>query len=451
MRIIILSLFFCFLISKTSAQVLDYGLDFESTAQLYSGERSPFWMHSNKYGRLDEKTQISGLVSPRLNLNLGADSYFEVGAGVLYKNGFENGLSLDEAYFTYVTKNLGVTVGKKHKEDAFQGLSASPQGIHWSLNAPAIPGFQIFTPGPVLTNDTSGFGFEASLEEYIIDDDRYVEDTRLHHKSFHFVYRGQNNFGIKMGVQHYVQWAGTSPTEGPLPDSFKDYLRIVFAKPSDDVGDQEVNALGNQLGSYEVEVDTKIKELDFRFIYNHIFEDASGMKMGNLPDGRYAVYVEDNRDTFWGTPWVRAFIYEFYYTKNQSRRRAGSLIDGADNYFNNNLYRSGWTYKNRIIGMPFILLNENRFRIGTNIVAVHHVGIKGRAFDKFPYRFLLSYRQNYGVKGSFFPQKREIFSTFLEFELINSDYQLDARIGADINTADNSNFGIGLNFTKSFF
>ena len=69
------------------------------------------------------------------------------------------------------------------------------------------------------------------------------------------------------------------------------------------------------------------------------------MKGGNFPDGRYAVYLEDNRDTFWGNSWLKAFIYEFYYTKNQSRSRAGSEEDGSDNYFNNNLYRSGWTYK----------------------------------------------------------------------------------------------------------
>lgn len=430
-----------------------YEVTFEGQGQLFSDDESPFWMHTNYRGRLDEKSYLFGLITSTARFDLSPKSYAELGLGALYKDGYQDGVKLDELYFNFVSPKFGVVVGKKQREDLFQGLSATNESILWSLNAAPMPGIRFFIKDPLFLIDDHGLGIKASLEEYLMDDDRYIADTRVHHKSAHLVYRSKNNFQIDVGVQHFVQWAGTSEEFGVLPGSFEDYIRIFTGMASEgDVGNgQEVNALGNQIGSYELKIKTKIRDLDFRFIYNHIFEDASGMKGGNLPDGRYAVYFEDNRDAFWGTSWLKAFMYEFYYTKNQSRSRVSSEIDGADNYFNNNLYRSGWTYNSQVLGVPFILLNDNNFRIGTNILTVHHLGMRGQLFDDYPYRFLLSYRKNYGVKGSFFPETKEIFSSLIEVELINSNYNLKAQLGADLKFQDNSNFGVGLNFSKTIF
>ncbi len=451
MKVYYLVFFFSFSFLRSYTQIVDYKINLDGIAQFSTESESPFWMHMNRNGLVDEKSHFSGVVTPLIRYNIDERSSFEIGLGALVKDGYEDDLRLDQAYFSYISPKFALVVGKKHKSANFQGLSAANENILVSRNAPAIPGIRLFTPEPIFPFNNYGLGFRVALEEYLLDDDRYVDDTRLHHKSFHLVYHNKNNFKINLGVQHFVQWAGVSSEYGQLPNTFNDYVRIITGMSSDEVGDQEVNALGNQIGSYEINVKSKINDLDVEFIYNHIFEDASGMKMGNFPDGRYGLYVEDNRDSFWGTPWLTAFMYELYYTKNQSRGRVSSLVDGADNYFNNNLYRSGWTYNNRVIGVPFILLNDNRFRIGTNILTVHHLGMRGQLFEKLPYRFLLSYRKNYGVKDSFFEETSEVFSTLLEVELVNSDYQLKALLGADIKSHDNSNFGIGVNFSKTIF
>lgn len=438
----------------TSYSQNQYQVKFDGQGQLFTGEESPFWMHTNYRGRLDEKSHLFGLFSSNLTMDLTTDSYAEFGVGAFYKDGYNDGVKLDELYFNYVSPKFGVVIGKKQRDDLFQGLSATNENILWSLNAAPMPGIRFFTRDPLfIFKENHGLGVMASLEEYLMDDDRYIEDTRVHHKSLHLVYRSENNFQIDMGVQHFVQWAGYSEEFGQLPNSWEDYFRIFTGMASEnDVGNgQEVNALGNQIGSYEIKIKTKIRDIDFQFIYNHIYEDASGMKGGNFPDGRYALYFDDNRDTFWGTSWLKAFMYEFYYTKNQSRTRKSSEEDGADNYFNNNLYRSGWTYNNQVLGMPFILLNDNRFRIGTNITTVHHFGLKGKAFEKYPYRFLLSYRKNYGVKDSFFSEKREVLSTLVELDLVNDSYNLKAQFGADISSYEDANFGVGINFSKTIF
>ena len=450
MRSNLLTFFFLIISLPVIGQFAEYQGDLEGYGRLFSDNTSPFWLHTNTLGRIDEKTHFAALFSPKMTIE-DRDYNIEIGGGVLIKDGFEDGVALDQAYFSYLGRKVGVVLGKKHRADLYKGLGASNENILWSLNAGAVPGARFFIHEPLFLLGNHGIGVKGSYEEYITDDDRYIDQVRIHHKSFNIVYRSRASFEISLGVQHFVQWGGINDDGIDLPSDFKDYIKVITGRASDEVGDQEVNALGNQIGSYEINVKSKINDLDVEFIYNHIFEDASGMKMGNFPDGRYGLYVEDNRDSFWGTPWLTAFMYELYYTKNQSRGRVSSLVDGADNYFNNNLYRSGWTYNNRVIGVPFILLNDNRFRIGTNILTVHHVGLRGQLFEELPYRFLLSYRKNYGVKDSFFEETREVFSTLLEVELINSDYQLKALLGADIKSHDNSNFGIGVNFSKTIF
>ncbi|APG59298.1 capsule assembly Wzi family protein [Christiangramia salexigens] len=452
MRICIVFILIVFNASISIAQQENLNIEAIGYGQIYNSERAPFWFHANRRGRMDEASYISGLISSSWKMDIGYDSKFEIGGGLLYKDGFENQVKIDEAYVSYNTPKVGVIVGSKQKQDLFQGLSASNENILWSLNATPIPGIQLFTRDPLFINEDHGIGFMLSLHEYLLDEARYIKDARLHHKSFHIVYRSQSEFEIALGVQHFVQWAGISEEFGKLPNSFNDYIDVFTGRAgSDDVGGQEVNALGNQIGSYEIKVKSKFNDLDVQLLYNHIFEDGSGMKMGNLPDGRYALYVEDDRDTFWGTSWIKGFMYEFYYTKNQSRDRKSSQRDGSDNYFNNNLYRSGWTYRDQVLGVPFILLNDDQFRIGTNIIAVHHLGLTGKVFDQLPYRLLLSYRQNYGVKDSFFQPKREVLSSLIELELINDQYQLKAQFGADIKSESNSTFGVGLVFSRSLF
>ena len=53
-----------------------------------------------------------------------------------------------------------------------------------------------------------------------------------------------------VGLEHWAQWAGTSPDGGKQPSSFKDYIRIICAKEGGtgaSVSDS-INALGNHLG-----------------------------------------------------------------------------------------------------------------------------------------------------------------------------------------------------------
>ena len=447
-----LSLLLFFLTGSISFGQSESHLEYSGFGNLYSAENSPFWAHTNQRGRVDEKTFFNSLLTSKTTFDISNSQNIELGLGLLYKDGYEDGLKFDEAYFAYTSNKIGVVIGKKQREELFNGLSVSNASILWSLNSSPLPGIRVFTREPLFLKGDHGIGIKFSIEEYLFDDDRFVKDTRLHHKSGHLVYRSQNDFEISLGLQQFVQWAGTSPEFGSLPNTFEDYTRIFTGMAgNEDVGGQEVNALGNQIGSYELNIKTKINDIDFQFLYNHIFEDGSGLKLGNLPDGRYAIFFDDNRDTFWGSDWLKSFMYEFHYTMNQSRSRKSSDVDGIDNYFNNNLYKSGWTYQNLVLGTPFILKNDDRFRIGTNLITAHHIGVKGFAFQKTPYKLLISYRKNYGSKAAKVPEGLSILSSMIELDLINSDYNLKVFVASDIKSYENSNFGAGVKISKTIF
>ncbi|SHF91837.1 Capsule assembly protein Wzi [Salegentibacter echinorum] len=448
LRLFLLLLLFPLL--SNYAQNIEFGGNVALNALLYNADESPFWFHSNRRGRINETTNFSGVINTSAIYQLSPNSYLEAGIGALYQDGYHDELQLDESYLAFNNTWLSIIAGRKQREMLYSGLSATNQNILWSINSRPLPGIRIFTNRPIFFKNNRGLGFEASWEEYLMDDERYVDNTRLHHKSFNLVYKHSPKFQISAGLQHFVQWAGTHPEFGDLPSDFSAYTKVVTGKGvGDDAGDniseQEVNGLGNHLGSYEIKLNTIVAGYRVELIYNHLFEDGSGAELANTPDGRYGIYIEDPRAS---NDWFQAVMYEFYYTKNQSKNTPTS--DGTDNYFNNNLYRSGWTYENRVMGVPFITLGENRFRIANNKIVVHHLGLTGLAFKKYPYRFLGSYRQNYGGKGSGY-RSRDIFSTYLDLNLLQNYVNLNLQVGADFSEIAAPNFGAGLSLSKKIF
>ena len=444
------TLAFLFLASSLQAQEIDFSGSVNLQGILSSESDSPFWFHSNKRGRIDEKTSFAGWANAAGKYHFSPKAFVEVGAGVLYHNGFTDKVQAVEYYLNFQYDWFSATVGRKQRDELYQGLSATNENMLWSLNSRPMPGIQFTTTRPVMFWKSAGLGFKATLEEYLMDDERYIEDARVHHKSFHLVFNKIRNTEVSFGLQHFAQWAGTSDEYGDLPGGFDDYLRVVTGKgisgnAEDGVSEQEINGLGNHLGSYEIQLKTIINDYSVELLWNHIFEDGSGSRLGNTPDGRYGIYISDPR----GNQLVDALMYEFYYTKDQSS--GSSTTDGTDNYFNNHLYRSGWTYESRVLGVPFFTLNENRFRIGNNRFIVHHIGLTGNIIENLPYKLLASYRKNYGGKGAGYAETQNIMSAYLDLQLMQNYVDLNVQVGGDFTSDASPNYGVGLRLSKDLF
>lgn len=446
-------LFFLILLlfaSGVKAQFHEYSGAAEFQGIFSSRSENPFWFHSNKRGRVDEGTGMAGWIYASGKYYIHPEATLEVGTGLSFRDGYLHHLRLDEFYMQFENYWVRATAGSKQREELYRGLSATNENILWSLNARPMPGLRLELLRPVEFWEEADLGFIASLEEYSMENDRYVQNARVHHKSFHLVYSGFSNLEIRLGMQHFAQWGGTSAEYGVLPGGFSDYLTVISGSglsgnDHGGVSEQEVNALGNHLGSYEVNLKTTFQNYDIELLWNHIFEDASGLRLGNTPDGRYGIYISDTEDL--GV--IHAVMYEFYYTKDQSD--GSSNTDGLDNYLNNNLYRSGWTHYRQVLGVPFFTLNDNRFRIGNNRFIAHHLGIRGNAFHKIPFKLLTSYRKNYGVKSFNFPETLNVFSTYLDVFLWESTFELHLQVGGDFSPSASPNHGFGFRFKRDLF
>jgi hypothetical protein len=445
MKILLTSTLFIATIISSFSQTLESTANISTKGIVFSQNESPFWMHSNQRGRIDESTNFNGLITGNSKYPLSEKTYITSGVGILYHDGITKKLQLDETYLSLENEWLDATFGRKQRKELYNGLSATNLNILWSLNARPLPGISLIMKEPLFFWKKGGIGFIASIEEFINNDNTYIENYRIHHKSFHLVFERVSNFKLTFGLQHFVQWGGKSPIYGQLPQDFNAYQDIFMGREGDDiVGGEELNALGNHLGSYEVYLDTKFKNYNIQLIYNHLFEDGSGRVLRNTPDGRYGIFIEDQEKGIW----IESFIYELFYTRNQSKSHPS--LDGADNYFNNNLYRAGWTYKNRVLGVPFLTLDDDRFRISNNKIIAHHIGVSGLAFEKYSYKFLTSYRKNYGAKGSGF-RKSNVLSSYIDVNVWKEYVDVNVQLGTDFSDVEAPNFGAGIQLSKKIF
>ncbi|WP_298245932.1 capsule assembly Wzi family protein [uncultured Christiangramia sp.] len=448
-----LNLFGLFLIltSGLTAQV-----DFSGSVNLegYSSskEELPFWFYSNQQGRVSEETNIDGWINGKLNFNISENTSLEFGGGMFYQDAFEDVIFVDELYVDFQYKWFQIIAGRKQEPEVYNGLSATNENILWSLNARPMPGLQLKTNGPIYLEPHEKFAFEASWNEYLLGSDRYVKNVRLHHKSLYIIYHSLKGWMFKAGIKHFVQWGGESPELGQQPKRFSDYLRIISGSEGDvgaNQGDIN-NALGNHLGSWELYVSKDYRDYTLSLIFNNLFEDGSGSRFANFPDGRYGINIEANNKN----KIVNSVLYEFYYTKNQSNNVNRW---GADNYLSHKLvYNSGWTYKERIIGAPFFTYNSEINQIINNKFIAHHLGISGQFssyFHTFPYKILLSYAHNEGTYRS--PLNLEglnedVLNFYSKWRVLNLPIQADLKLGFEFNSIKEPIFGAGISLSKQF-
>ena len=439
------------LVAPTYSNTFDrnYMVDFNLQGFGSTQERLPFWFYKNQRGRISEDSNFSAWLTGKAVEFITPESYVIIGAGVLYHDGGKNGIQSDELYLHFQNSWMYATLGRKQRPTLYNGLSSSNESLLWSLNARPMPGIQIGTTDPIFFSPEGIFGFEGSWNEYYMGRDRYVAGTKVHHKEFRLVYR-KGDWQVKAGFQHMAQWSGTSPTTGKQPDTFKDYLRIVSGLAGDanaTVGDQ-MSALGNHIGGMEIYLYKEFRDFRLQAFYNHIFEDGSGIRLGNTPDGRYGLFYEHNNKN----QLISSVMYELFYTKHQSYTTTGA--HKHDDYFNNGNYRSGWTYEHRVIGAPFFTVDpdpENLIAIMNNKFTAHHIGVGGQIgnyINIFPYHLLLSYAHNEGRFNRRYPRKQDVFYGLFNLGLFQENaFNIDLQVGLELNSFTAPVYGAGVHLS----
>lgn len=440
----------------TKAQIVKLPSYLLETGGIVStGRQSPFWLVSNQFGRQSTKS-ASGFLSARFETSGDTSKGFDYNYGLEIVDRFDgdNTFWIHQAYFKARLHFLYLRAGKCEESYGIQDSMLSSGSALWSDNSRPMPKIVLGSNGFVNVPFTKGYvQLNGMLSHGWFGNDGYVKNVYLHHKYLYIKLGGKLPVNISWGLHHYAMWGGTDPVLGSLPDGWDAYRRVFFnhrgnaENPNTPVNDT-LNRLGNHLGSRNYAIDIKLKPVSVSLYYQTIFEDNSGYKRHFMPDGLWGIALNSHMDS--------KIVYKLLYEYFNSDYQSGGIKyedDGTtvvDDYFNNYLYQSGWTYHGYTIGSPLItspvLHNKKRTGIANNRVKAHHIGIAGKV-KIINYKILATWSRNFGTYGNPFPETRYSKSVFLQF---SNDYERTKgfetvlQLGFDIGDMYGNNMGIGI-------
>lgn len=430
---------------------------------------SPFWLHSGKYGILSPDTYLytdfaallpyTAIAKDKLFITSG----FE-GSGSLGND--KNRLSLEQLYAGLRYKKLYLDIGVLRPQTRYDGISSTNGDILRSNNSRSFPGLNLHTD---YMRVFPWFSLGLAYGEYMMVDHRVAgRRTHLHHKTLDMRFHLAPRLDMNLGIDHYAQWGGNPPRYGKMPSSFKDYLRVVSVSSggSDSPDTERINKIGNHIGKEFFALRYSQERWEAEFFYQNLFEDGSGMRFQNSPDGLYGWFFTRKGS---GRKWLRSVIYEYYHTTWQSGPShndpvSGEVVGGNDNYFNNGVYASGWTYYGMCVGSPFFTTfpkdGDGMTRgICNNRFTAHHFGVTGELPAGMEYRLMASYSRNRGRWSA--PYLNDLgekickpqLSLFLELRTAEYKWlplQLAVEAGLDHGKLlKQNNFGIRIKLIKS--
>ncbi len=408
-----------------------------------NNDNLPFWMYTNTNNTIDKKSTYgirAGLLNKWI---IGDNSFLSLGGGVNFTDGVKNHLTIEELYLSYNANWLSIDLGIKHRDKKEQGLSIINGDILWTGNARSIPGVSFNTSAPV--SIFNWLQFNAEFGHYELNDIRYVDKARVHHKSLEFIFKISNNQKFSAGLSHYAQWAGVSPDFGKQASGFKDYLNVFLGKSGGNQRNDQINAIGNHIGSYQLNYYVNMAKNEIHLYHQSLFEDRSGRELNNFPDGIWGISYKYLDHKF-----LKMLLFEYVQTVSQSgrpRQTSGgeNQQSGGDNYFSNSVYRSGWTYQQVIIGLPLITRYNSNSSFSNNRSYAFNFGVAAN-YNKLDYSLKITWVKNLGTYNVPLIIKEKAIYTYGNVNF-NSDFGvINLQVGYDYSNIINNSIGFGLGY-----
>ncbi|MBO4571328.1 MAG: hypothetical protein J5699_05330 [Bacteroidales bacterium] len=404
-----------------------------------SGEL-PFWAGANSYGIMPQYNGVASVLSASAQSDQEED--FRWSSGLSFAGSFEPGMAVpgapvapavfcvDQMYGSLGWNALSLDVGIRHREQEFKPrngmgtLSVTGGNVAWSGNARALPGYSIILD-PVSVPFTKGhFLVYGRYGDYLTLDKRYVSGAYVHNMLVGLMLQF-GRFDFSLSLDHYAVWGGESPDFGRMPFTLDNYFRIATGRSaaagSSSTESDKINVLGDHRGSECFRFRWRDEGWSLTFQHDVPYDDGSGMGFGNFPDGINTLHLSLDRDNG-----ITDVLYEFGYTMWQSGTRhegkdkngEHKILGGLDNYFNNQDYKSGWTYYGRTIGLPLMFPDGTRsaswrrglltLGVENNRLIYHHAAVAG-VLGGLPYRLMLTWSSNYGTYKAPYEGESQIY------------------------------------------
>ena len=341
--------------------------------------------------------------------NINNSSFEFALTSVFYINEWKKSL-VQIGYFKKSFFDYELKIGRWHQDISSESILSSGSLIRGNNNIP-IPQISLNIPKykkyKILNHN---LWIKAGFSHGWFSKGEYINPPYLHEKFLYIKKIINNNNEISLGLVHEAIWGGKTISHGNQPESFKDYLRVIFALPASNtgsLGDQK-NAIGNHLGIWDLSYSKKYLNKIINFYYQHPFEDKSGafqhffdeLKRLTLTsksfDGLFGIEIKNNMANF-----ISIFLYEYLNTTYQSGSSPQSDSSyGWDSYYNHYLYSTGWTYKGGSISNPLFTLgrlDKEGDYVSNNRIRAHHIGLKGSLSNKVKHKFFFTFSKNYGT------------------------------------------------------
>ncbi|MEZ4702144.1 MAG: capsule assembly Wzi family protein [Rhodothermales bacterium] len=356
----------------------------------------PFWLHTNRYGTIDRNgfnvgtrwgIRRAGRITGRMT--------YEAGAGVVGRVSDRSTLYVHELYGRVSNGLFQARAGRY--EDAYGMVDPrlSLGSMIWSRNAAPMPKISVGTEGFLPIPGTRDLvAFSAYVGQGWMARDAYVDRALLHEKYLYLrVLPPDFPVHATGGVIHNVVWGGDHPIEGELGHGLKDLIRVALAQAGEDLQFEADNALGNTVAMYDTRIEIETKPVLVTMYREFYIETGGGLLFRNARDGLWGLRLDFARPF---GPFT-SLLWEHLYTKQQSTNKEAGDTPGRANYYNNVLYRDGWTYHGRTIGMPLLRTDGIRPGVINHLVAGHHAGLAGEIGPDISFLGYVTYSRNYGA------------------------------------------------------
>ncbi|HOV37542.1 MAG TPA: capsule assembly Wzi family protein [Spirochaetales bacterium] len=377
-----------------------------ANATVASASAIPFWLDKGVQGILADSTDFLAGIGYNLIIPIYADDvYFQIYSEIYEgMDGKIPTIAISSLYTRLIFYDaLELAFGKYPVTSGLNPAGLSSGSLILSGNNPSYP---VIYAG---TKDFLNIPFTAGILQTrfhfsygVLEDVRYVKNPLLQTKSLYGKVNLPFGFSIMYGLVHAAFWGGDSPVYGDLPSDLDTFWRVFFAEEGNESApeNEQINRVGDHKGMWDYGIQKAFTDFSILLYYQHFFEDNSGRKYWN----------EGEKDGLWGVAiqgknrgYISAICYEYYNSTNQSGTGAHNVTGGQDFYYENYIYKTGWTYMGVPLGTPFIITSGN----GSDIdyihtrARVHYVSVHGFFNESISYNLQLAIQRYYGTYADY--------------------------------------------------
>lgn len=461
-------------ISQVCAQSDRMAIQLSGYAQVSDDALQPLWLQANEWGKFPQYDQSSFLMHANATYSIVDHSNFKLSTGIggIINNDLGESF-LHELYLKGRLWFLDFSIGKEAYSPTVYNDCLSSGLFITSSNARPLPkvSIGIFNYTPIgFTNNW--VEVRGGISQGWLNDDRgqrgnSANEALLHEK---FAYLRMGNVKVQpyFGLIHSAIFGGTRPNGTEIPIDF--WATFTASGSSKIGGGEETNAAGAHMGLWDFGLYFPLKEWKAQFYYQKPFADGSGLKIYNgnnkdhiiglllnrsgkkiltslsfellktdyqsgygIPDPLYPeeaeksgivwmqhldeyptieAFMDANFPMYTGdvTGWAEDDVWDFLITEYNQGHNYG----GRDDYMNNGMYYSGWTYHGQSMGTPLYHTKataqhyapgwemNNHVNFVNNRVNGIHIGLEGYVCRNMKYRLKGTLTQNYGSYGEEF-------------------------------------------------